>query len=65
MGRWPSDLAEIAVPVDVRYGEQDTRHSPGNGATLAAPLAGALVPQIVGAVRWTRAEPILRAPIDR
>ncbi|WP_228011345.1 alpha/beta fold hydrolase [Nonomuraea phyllanthi] len=68
MGRWPFDLAKIAVPVDVWYGEQDTGHSPDNGATLAARIPGAvrhLVPGIGGAVLWTHAEPILRSQIGR
>jgi pimeloyl-ACP methyl ester carboxylesterase len=68
MGRWPFDLAEITVPVDVWYGEQDTSHSPDNGATLAARIPGAvrhLVPGIGGAVLWTRAESILRCLLGR
>ncbi|WSG05521.1 alpha/beta hydrolase [Micromonospora sp. NBC_01740] len=68
MGRWPFDLAEITVPVDVWYGEQDTSHLPDNGATLAARIPGAvrhLVPGTGRAVLWTRAEPILRCLLGR
>lgn len=62
MGRWPFDLARIAVPVDIWYGERDTNHSPDNGALLATRIPGAdrrLVPDIGGAVLWTHAEPVL------
>jgi pimeloyl-ACP methyl ester carboxylesterase len=68
MGRWPFDLAKIAVPVDVWYGEQDISHSPDNGATLAARIPGAvqhLVSGIGGAVLWTQAESILRSLTGR
>ncbi|MGK5520139.1 alpha/beta fold hydrolase [Micromonospora sp. URMC 107] len=68
MRRWSFDLAQITVPVDLWYGEQDTSHSPDNGATLAARIPGAvrhLVPEIGGAVLWTRAEPILRCLVGR
>jgi pimeloyl-ACP methyl ester carboxylesterase len=64
MGRWPFDLSKIAIPVDIWYGEQDTSHSPDNGATLAARIPGArrhLVPGIGGAVLWTESERILRS----
>lgn len=62
MGRWPFDLARIAVPVDIWYGERDTSHSPDNGALLATRIPGAdrrVVPDIGGAVLWTHAEPVL------
>ncbi|GAA3943813.1 alpha/beta hydrolase [Actinomadura viridis] len=62
MGRWPFALADVAVPVDIWYGEQDTGHSPDNGALLAARMPGArrrVVPGIGGALLWTHAEPIL------
>ncbi|SEG76877.1 Pimeloyl-ACP methyl ester carboxylesterase [Thermomonospora echinospora] len=68
MGRWPFDLASIAVPVDLWYGEEDTSHSPDNGATLATRIPGAtrhVIPGIGGAVLWTHAEPILRTLLDR
>lgn len=64
MRRWPFALDEVAVPVDLWYGRQDTGHSPDGGAELAARLPGArhrLVPGIGGALLWTHAEPILTA----
>lgn len=60
MGRWPFDLAMINVPVDIWYGEQDSSHSPDNGATLTARIPDVrrhVVPGIGGAVLWTHAEP--------
>ncbi|WDO04526.1 alpha/beta hydrolase [Streptomyces murinus] len=68
MGRWPFALDEIAVPVDIWYGEQDTSHSPDNGALLAARVPGArrhVVPGIGGALLWTHAEPILTCLLER
>ncbi|MFV2175765.1 alpha/beta fold hydrolase [Actinomadura sp. LOL_016] len=68
MGRWPFDLAEITVPVDVWYGERDTGHSPDNGAFLATRIPGAhrhVVPGIGGALLWTHAEPILARLLER
>lgn len=68
MGRWPFDLASITVPVDLWYGEEDTSHSPDNGAVLAGRIPGAerhFVPGIGGAVLWTHTEPILRTLLDR
>ncbi|MFE6685773.1 alpha/beta fold hydrolase [Streptomyces sp. NPDC057743] len=64
MGRWPFALDGITVPVDVWYGEQDTGHSPDNGALLAARMPGAhrhVVPGAGGALLWTHAESILAA----
>ncbi|WP_235037366.1 alpha/beta fold hydrolase [Actinomadura sp. K4S16] len=63
MGRWPFDLAAIGVPVDLWYGEQDTTHSPDNGATLATRIPHArrhVVEGIGGAVLWTHADRVLR-----
>ncbi|MBD0424697.1 alpha/beta fold hydrolase [Streptomyces sp. TRM S81-3] len=68
MGRWPFALDEIAVPVDIWYGEQDTTHSPDNGALLAARMPDArhhVVPGIGGALLWTHAEPVLRSLLTR
>lgn len=68
MGRWPFDLAKIAVPVDIWYGERDTTHSPDNGAFLASRIPGArrrVVPGIGGAVLWTHAEQILTSLLER
>ncbi|MFZ4238059.1 alpha/beta fold hydrolase [Streptomyces murinus] len=68
MGRWPFALDEIAVPVDIWYGEQDTSHSPDNGALLAARVPGArrhVVPGIGGALLWTHAEPILTRLLEK
>ncbi|MEJ8653494.1 alpha/beta hydrolase [Streptomyces sp. MS1.AVA.3] len=67
MGRWPFALEEIAVPVDIWYGEQDASHSPDNGALLAARIPGAqhrVVPGIGGALLWTHAEPILTSLLE-
>lgn len=67
MGRWPLALDEIAVPVDIWYGEQDTSHSPDNGTLLAARVPGArhrVVPGIGGALLWTHAEPVLASLLD-
>jgi pimeloyl-ACP methyl ester carboxylesterase len=64
MGRWPFNLAMINMPVDIWYGEQDSSHSPDNGAMLTARIPGArrhIVPGIGGAVLWTHAQPILRS----
>ncbi|MFF5263093.1 alpha/beta fold hydrolase [Actinomadura viridis] len=68
MGRWPFALADIAVPVDIWYGEQDTGHSPDNGALLATRIPGArrrVVPGIGGALLWTHAEPILTSLLEK
>lgn len=68
MGRWPFALEEIAVPVDIWYGEQDTSHSPDNGALLAARTPGAhrhVVPGIGGALLWTHAELILTSLLEK
>ncbi|MEU5273755.1 alpha/beta hydrolase [Streptomyces hygroscopicus] len=68
MGRWPFALDEIDVPVDIWYGEQDTGHSPDNGALLAARVPGAhhhVVPGIGGALLWTHAESILAFLLEK
>ncbi|MEV5548761.1 alpha/beta hydrolase [Streptomyces sp. NPDC052309] len=68
MGRWPFALDEIAVPVDIWYGEQDTTHSPDNGVLLAARMPDAhhhVVPGIGGALLWTHAEPVLTSLLTR
>lgn len=68
MGRWPIPLAEITGPVDLWYGEQDTSHSPDNGAFLATRIPGAhrhVVPGTGGALLWTHAEPILTRLLER
>ncbi|WP_346268218.1 alpha/beta hydrolase [Streptomyces sp. SCUT-3] len=70
MGRWPFAPADVAVPVDLWYGRQDTSptHSPDLGAGLAALLPDArrhLVPGAGGALLWTRAEPVLRSLLER
>lgn len=68
MGRWPFALDEIAVPVDIWYGEQDRSHSPDNGALLAARVPGArhhVVPGIGGALLWTHAESILTGLLEK
>jgi pimeloyl-ACP methyl ester carboxylesterase len=64
MGRWPFDLADIRVPVDLWYGEHDrsTVHSPDHGATLARRLPTArrhLLAEAGGSLLWTHAEEIL------
>ncbi|MFB7010631.1 MULTISPECIES: alpha/beta fold hydrolase [unclassified Streptomyces] len=62
MGRWDIELSDIAVPVDLWYGEEDTSHSPDRGAGLAARIPGAvrhMVPDAGGAVLWTHAEQVL------
>ncbi|MFD6953395.1 alpha/beta hydrolase [Nocardiopsis sp. TSRI0078] len=68
MGRWPFVLDTITVPVDIWYGEQDTSHSPDNGALLATRMPGAnhhVVPEIGGALLWTHAEPILTSLLEK
>ncbi|MFE6577617.1 alpha/beta fold hydrolase, partial [Streptomyces rochei] len=62
MSRWPFALDAVTVPVDIWYGEEDTGHSPDNGALLATRIPGArrhVVPGIGGALLWTHAEPVL------
>ncbi|MFF9507558.1 alpha/beta fold hydrolase [Streptomyces sp. NPDC014724] len=62
MGRWDIEWSDIAVPVDLWYGEEDTSHSPDRGAGLAARIPGAvrhMVPDAGGAVLWTHAEQVL------
>jgi pimeloyl-ACP methyl ester carboxylesterase len=68
MGRWPFALDEIAVPVDIWYGERDTSHSPDNGALLATRVPGAhhrVVQGIGGALLWTHAEAILTSLLEK
>ncbi|MYU20987.1 alpha/beta fold hydrolase [Streptomyces sp. SID8352] len=65
MGRWPFDPADIAVPVDLWYGQQDTSpvHSPDLGETLARMIPTAtrhLLPAAAGSLLWTHAEAVLR-----
>jgi pimeloyl-ACP methyl ester carboxylesterase len=69
MAPWPFDVADIAVPVDLWYGGQDTSpvHSPDFGATLAQRVPGArrhLERDAGGAILWTHAAPILRAIVS-
>jgi pimeloyl-ACP methyl ester carboxylesterase len=66
LGRWPVPVEEIAVPVDLWYGGQDTStvHSPDLGRTLAARLPRGrlhLLPDEGGSLLWTRAPEILAA----
>ncbi|MFE7428192.1 alpha/beta fold hydrolase [Streptomyces sp. NPDC057545] len=64
MGHWGIALSDIAVPVDLWYGEQDTGHSPDHGEGLAARIPGAvrhLVPDAGGSLLWTHAEQVLGA----
>jgi pimeloyl-ACP methyl ester carboxylesterase len=65
MGRWPFDLANIVIPVDLWYGGRDTSlvHSPDFGDSLARRIPNArrtLVPEAGGALLWTHAAVILR-----
>ncbi|MGW2176546.1 alpha/beta fold hydrolase [Streptomyces sp. NPDC001732] len=62
MGHWGIGLSDIAVPVDLWYGEKDTGHSPDQGVRLASRIPGAvrhLVPGAGGSVLWTHAEQVL------
>ncbi|WP_030781718.1 alpha/beta fold hydrolase [Streptomyces sp. NRRL S-920] len=64
-GRWPFDPADIAVPVDLWYGRQDTSptHSPDLGESLAQMIPTAtrhLLPTAGGSLLWTHAETVLR-----
>ncbi|WUH99557.1 alpha/beta hydrolase [Spirillospora sp. NBC_00431] len=68
MGRWPFALAQITVPVDIWYGEQDTAHSPDNGAFLSTRIPGShrhVVPGIGGALLWTHPRQILTSLLER
>ncbi|MGW1894939.1 alpha/beta fold hydrolase [Streptomyces sp. NPDC002004] len=65
MGRWPFDPANIAVPVDLWYGEQDTSlaHSPDLGESLTRMIPTAtrhLLPTAAGSLLWTHAGAVLR-----
>jgi pimeloyl-ACP methyl ester carboxylesterase len=62
--RWPFDPAEIAAPVALWYGAEDTStvHSPDHGASLAQRIPGArrhLVPDAGGSLLWTQAGDVL------
>ncbi|MFC9623720.1 alpha/beta fold hydrolase [Streptomyces sp. NPDC056930] len=68
MGHWGIELSDIAVPVDLWYGEKDTGHSPDQGAELASRIPGAVrhpVPEAGGAVLWTHAEQVLSTLLER
>ncbi|MFE3905235.1 alpha/beta fold hydrolase [Streptomyces sp. NPDC059153] len=68
MGHWGIELSDIAVSVDLWYGEKDTGHSPDQGAELASRIPGAvrhLVPEAGGAVLWTHAEQVLSTLLER
>jgi pimeloyl-ACP methyl ester carboxylesterase len=70
MGRWPFDLADVAVPVDLWYGPHDASpvHSPDLGATLARRLPSArrnVVTGAGGSLLWTHSEEILRSLLRR
>ncbi|MFJ8312044.1 alpha/beta fold hydrolase [Streptomyces sp. NPDC094147] len=65
MDRWPFDPADIAVPADLWYGQQDTSpvHSPDLGESLAQMIPTAtrhLLPAVAGSLLWTHAEAVLR-----
>ncbi|PRX07604.1 UNVERIFIED_ORG: pimeloyl-ACP methyl ester carboxylesterase [Actinomadura viridilutea] len=65
LSRWPFAVEDIAVPVDLWYGGQDTNptHSPDFGATLAGRIPGArrhFLPEAGGALLWTHAEQIVQ-----
>jgi pimeloyl-ACP methyl ester carboxylesterase len=66
LGPWPVAPEDVAVPVDLWYGAQDTSpvHSPDLGATLASRLPSAsrtVDPAEGGSILWTRARDILVA----
>lgn len=70
MSPWPFSPADITVPVDLWYGEQDASpvHSPDHGLSLSRRLAAASLHQLPGAggsLLWTHAEEILRALLAR
>ncbi|RII09138.1 Alpha/beta hydrolase family protein [Streptomyces sp. YIM 130001] len=70
MGRWPFDPADIAAPVDLWYGQQDTSptHSPDLGASLSRLLPTStrhLLPTAAGSLLWTHADDILRTLLSR
>ncbi|MFF9868138.1 alpha/beta fold hydrolase [Streptomyces sp. NPDC013953] len=65
MDRWPFDPSDIAVPVDLWYGQQDTSpvHSPDLGESLARMIPTAtrhLFPDAAGSLLWTHSEAVLR-----
>ncbi|MFV2117510.1 alpha/beta fold hydrolase [Streptomyces sp. Act-28] len=69
MGRWPFDPADIAVPVDLWYGQQDTSpvHSPDLGESLSRLIPTAtrhLLPTAAGSLLWTHAEAVLHTLLD-
>ncbi|GAB3144529.1 hypothetical protein GCM10027290_23070 [Micromonospora sonneratiae] len=64
VGRWPTPVEQVDVPVDLWYGQLDTSpvHSPDFGATLAGRLPNAhrhLYPAEGSSILWTRAAEIL------
>ncbi|WP_336319853.1 alpha/beta hydrolase [Streptomyces lavendofoliae] len=64
MGPWPFAADDIAVPVDLWYGQRDTSpvHSPDLGESLARLIPAAerhLLPAAAGSLLWTHAEAIL------
>ncbi|MER6628541.1 alpha/beta hydrolase [Streptomyces sp. NPDC000987] len=66
MGRWPFDPADITVPVDLWYGQQDTSpvHSPDLGESLARTIPKAtrhLLPAAAGSLLWTHSDAVLRS----
>ena len=70
MSGWPFDPADIIVPVDLWYGEQDTStvHSPDLGASLAQRIPAAqrhVLPDAGGALLWTHAGLVLRSLLER
>jgi pimeloyl-ACP methyl ester carboxylesterase len=65
-GRWPFEVEDIDVPVDLWYGAEDASpvHSPDLGATLARRLPDArrhVVADVGSSVLWLEAEAILTA----
>ena len=70
MSRWPFDLADVIVPVDLWYGAGDTStvHSPDLGASLARRIPTArlhVLPDAGGALLWTHAGVVLRSLLER
>lgn len=68
LSRWDIALSNIAVPVVLWYGEEDTGHSPDQGATLHRRIPGSrrtVVAGVGGALLWTHGETILRDLLGR
>ncbi|WP_432523590.1 alpha/beta fold hydrolase [Kineococcus sp. SYSU DK006] len=70
MGPWPFDVADLAVPVDLWYGELDTSpvHSPDHGRRLHERIPAStrtLVPGAGGALLWTHAQEVLTGLLRR